>query len=259
MITAAELANLLGRHEHEFAVRTSTENAGFIALGQRTDIAATFYSLKIFPESVRAAFEDNAVSGAVSGKFHLITHQDEAYGQTLRLHVELRAGATADEALAPRLAELVVASLLRTNGEYRQLHQALGRRADPVITLHQFGTDGFAHGIKHRWAWRTLMIEVLDPVADRPRIDSLLDPAAGITLVDAWKSALPELASLDSPHLSPGTADSKASPVSISPPSGRKPPSRRRAGTCCSHGGARSSGFPTLTCSPGSGQRGIAT
>lgn len=55
------------------------------------------------------------------------------------------------------------------------------------------------------------MIEVLDPVADRPRIDSLLDPATGIRLVDAWKTALPELASLDLPHLSPGTADSKAS------------------------------------------------
>ena len=55
------------------------------------------------------------------------------------------------------------------------------------------------------------MIEVLDPVADRPRIDSLLDPAAGIRLVDAWKTALPELAGLDLPHLSPGTADAKAS------------------------------------------------
>jgi tRNA threonylcarbamoyladenosine dehydratase len=55
------------------------------------------------------------------------------------------------------------------------------------------------------------MIELLDPVADRLRIESLLDPAAGIKLVDAWKTALPELASLDLPHLSPGTADSKAS------------------------------------------------
>ena len=55
------------------------------------------------------------------------------------------------------------------------------------------------------------MIEVLDPVADRPRINSLLDPAAGIRLVDAWQAALPELASLDLPHLSPGTADAKAS------------------------------------------------
>ena len=55
------------------------------------------------------------------------------------------------------------------------------------------------------------MIELLDPVADRPRIESLLDPATGIKLVDAWETALPELASLDLPHLSPGTADSKAS------------------------------------------------
>ena len=151
VITTSELASLLGRYGPGFTVRTSTEDAGFIALGQRTDIAATFYSLKIFPESVRAAFEDTAVSGTVSGKFFLVTEEDEAYGQTLRLHVELRADATADEALAPRLAELVVASLLRTNGEYRQLHQVLGRRADPVITLHRFGAGRFAHGIKHRW------------------------------------------------------------------------------------------------------------
>ena len=151
VVAAAELAGLLGRCGHEFTVRTSAEDAGFIALGQRTDIAATFYSLKIFPESVRAAFEDTGVAGTVSGKFCLITDQDEAYGQTLRLHVELRAGATADDALASRLAELVVASLLRTNSEYRQLRQALGRRAEPVIALHHFGTGGFAHGIKHRW------------------------------------------------------------------------------------------------------------
>jgi hypothetical protein len=30
------------------------------------------------------------------------------------------------------------------------------------------------------------MIEILDPVTDRARINSLLDPAAGIRLVDAW-------------------------------------------------------------------------
>jgi phenylacetate-CoA ligase len=151
LVTASELARLLGQCGHECTVRTSTKDAGLIALGHRTDIAATFYSLKIFPESVRAAFEDTAISGTVSGKFHLITQEDEAYGQTLRLRVELRADAAADEGLAPRLVELVVASLLRTNGEYRHLHQALGRRAEPVISLHHFGTGGFAHGIKQRW------------------------------------------------------------------------------------------------------------
>ncbi len=55
------------------------------------------------------------------------------------------------------------------------------------------------------------MIEVLDPATDGARIRALLDPATGITFVDAWEAALPELASLDLPHLSPGTADAKAS------------------------------------------------
>jgi phenylacetate-CoA ligase len=151
VVTASELARLLDQCGHEFRVRTSTGDAGFVALGRRTDIAATFYSLKIFPESVRAAFEDATISGTISGKFYLMTHDDEAYGQTLRLHVELRAEATADEGLGPRLKELVVASLVRTNDEYRQLHQVLGKRAEPMISLHHFGTGGFAHGIKHRW------------------------------------------------------------------------------------------------------------
>jgi phenylacetate-coenzyme A ligase PaaK-like adenylate-forming protein len=151
VITAQELARLLDRCGHELRVRTSTAHAGFIALGRRTDIATTFYALKIFPESIRAALEDAELAGVLSGKFHLMTEDDEAFEQTLRLHVELRAGACADAGLAPRLRRLVVGSLLHTNSEYRQLHQTLGPRAEPEISLHRFGTDGFAHGIKHRW------------------------------------------------------------------------------------------------------------
>jgi hypothetical protein len=55
------------------------------------------------------------------------------------------------------------------------------------------------------------MIEILDPATDGARIKSLLEPATGFTLVDAWAAALPELASLDLPHLSPGTPDARAS------------------------------------------------
>ena len=151
VITAPELEHLLGLPGNDITVRTSAQQAAFIALGQRTDIAATFYSLKIFPESLRSALEENAVSGTVTGKFHLQTHDDEACGQTLRLHVELRAGAAPDAGLAPRLTELVVASLLRSNSEYRQLHQSIGSRAQPIVSLHQFGTGDFAPGNKHRW------------------------------------------------------------------------------------------------------------
>jgi phenylacetate-CoA ligase len=153
-VTAAELEGLLARTGHELAVRTSVRTSGFIVLGRRADIAATFYALKIFPGSVRTALEDSEVAPAVSGKFHLVTDCDEAQEQTLALHVELRAGASVEDSLAPRVGKLVVASLMRTNSEYRKLHQAIGSRAEPVIHLHPFGTGGFGHGIKQRWTGR---------------------------------------------------------------------------------------------------------
>ena len=171
VITASELARLLGRCGHEFTVRTSTEDAGFIALGRRTDIAATFYSLKIFPESVRAAFEDTAVSGTVSGKFYLITQEDEAYGQTLRLHVELRADATADEALAPRLP----GTCRRFSATHQQRVPATapgpGKARRPNDYPAPFRDGRLRARHQAPLDRRALMIEVLDPVTDRPRID----------------------------------------------------------------------------------------
>jgi hypothetical protein len=55
------------------------------------------------------------------------------------------------------------------------------------------------------------MIEVLDPAIDAERIAHLLLPKSGMTLVNTWEAALPEFASIDLPHLSPGTPDARAS------------------------------------------------
>jgi phenylacetate-CoA ligase len=150
-ITADALRELAAEHVQPFEITTSSTNSAFIALGQRSDIAATFYALKIFPESVRAALERPDLAPMISGKFRLVTETDQTHEQTLHLHVELRADATVEADLVARVRELVVASLTSTNSEYSQLHQTLGERAEPVVALHGFGTDGFVHDIKHRW------------------------------------------------------------------------------------------------------------
>lgn len=150
-ITADALGYLTCQHGKSLDVRTSSPEAAFISLGSRSDIAATFYALKIFPESVRSALEHDGLTSVISGKFRLVTESDEAHEQTLHLHVELRADATVEADLVTRIRELVVASLIHTNSEFRQLHQTLGERAEPVVALHGFGTDGFAPDIKHRW------------------------------------------------------------------------------------------------------------
>jgi phenylacetate-CoA ligase len=151
VINAPELERMLDQSGHCSPVKTSTTDAGFISLGSRPDIAATFYALKIFPESIHSALEVDGIAEFVSGKFNLITQSDEAFEQTLALHVELKSDAGFDASLIPRLHGLVVEQLSRTNSEYRQLLQTLGKQAEPTIHLHPFGTDRFTHTIKNRW------------------------------------------------------------------------------------------------------------
>ncbi|MFI6165483.1 phenylacetate--CoA ligase family protein [Nocardia sp. NPDC051052] len=146
-----EVAEALRRCGHQLPVRTSTVGSGFMVLRRRPDIAASFYAVKLFPESVRAALEDSAVRDAVSGKFVLSTETDDAFGQTLHLRVELSAAALPSATLRELLARRVVAALDRTNSEYRQLHATIGAMAEPVITLDPFGSSRFRYPIKHNY------------------------------------------------------------------------------------------------------------
>jgi phenylacetate-CoA ligase len=151
VMSSIELATILREHGHPTPVFTSTESCGFLALHRRTDVAASFYGLKIFPENIRTALENPAVAPVLTGKFTLASTSGERLEQRLLLRVELQARAAPDAAFADRLHRLVLDALDRTNSEYRQLRRSLGPRAEPVISLHPFGDDGFQPGIKHHW------------------------------------------------------------------------------------------------------------
>ncbi|MGY1980691.1 phenylacetate--CoA ligase family protein [Nocardia gipuzkoensis] len=151
VISAARLADTLREHGHRLPVVTSTDSCGFLALHRRTDVAASFYALEIYPENIRAALEDPVAARTVSGKFVLAVEHDDRFEQTLHLRVELREGACPAGGFGPMLQGTVTEALRRTNDEYRRLHATLGAAAEPVISLHRFGSAGFEAGIKHRW------------------------------------------------------------------------------------------------------------
>ncbi|MCP9618673.1 phenylacetate--CoA ligase family protein [Nocardia otitidiscaviarum] len=151
ILSADALSEALRAHGYRLPVRPSTETCGYLALHRRTDIAAAFYGLQIYPENVRAALEHADLADIVSGKFVLSVRSDEQFTQTLALRVELRTGVTPAPGFRDRLRQRVIAALDRTNGEYRRLHQTLGVAAEPDITMHDFGSAGFGPGIKHQW------------------------------------------------------------------------------------------------------------
>ncbi|QXQ15324.1 phenylacetate--CoA ligase family protein [Skermania piniformis] len=151
VISAAELDAVLRAHGHDLPIATSSRTAGFIALHGRTDVAATFYAVKLYHESVRPAIEDRAAAGRLSGKFVLSGAVDADFEQHLVLDVELCVGGSGGDALATFVQRSVVDSLRRTSTEYRKLHDTLGERAEPRVELHPYGSDRFLHGPKHRW------------------------------------------------------------------------------------------------------------
>ncbi len=150
VLSATEVANLAGTQGIPFT--TAAERAGFIALRGRSDVAASFYAVKLYPESIKPVLERPDLAAVLSGKFSLSVPDPDADRPDLVLDVELARNAGGDAALAAVVRERVVAQLIRTSTEYRALHADKGAAAEPVVRLHTFGSTTFRYDVKVRWA-----------------------------------------------------------------------------------------------------------
>lgn len=151
LYTPHEMSERLREHGSTEPIYMSNEGCGFLALRGRTDVATTFLAFPIYPESIKPALEGAHLSAELSGRFVLESQTSDTFAQTLHLRVELRAGREDRPGLLDDVRREVVESLDRTNPEYLQCHQKLGRRVEPHVTLHRFHSDGFQHNRKHRW------------------------------------------------------------------------------------------------------------
>lgn len=152
ILTRDDVADALRRCGYRLPICTSTLDSGFLVLHRRTDVAASFYAVKLYPESIRLALDDPSVNQHLSGKFTLTTRLDADFAQTLALRVELRRGATPPADLAGMVARRAIAALEATNSEYHRLRAEIGSRAEPFVSLDPFGSNPFGgDSIKTRY------------------------------------------------------------------------------------------------------------
>lgn len=151
ILTTAQVGAALARCGHRLPVRTTVFGAAFLALDGRTDVAASFYATKLYPDSIRSALADPALHGALTGKFVVSTRHGAAFEQTLDLRVELRENVSATPGFADMVRDRVAAALERTNIEYRRLRETLGPAADPEVTVSSYGSDEFHYTTKHSY------------------------------------------------------------------------------------------------------------
>ncbi|MFC8526277.1 phenylacetate--CoA ligase family protein [Nocardia sp. NPDC057227] len=131
-------------------LRPSVRGARYVVLHGRSGVAATFYSVKIPDEALRAALADPRLTPTLTGKFLLDRVDDERFRSELRLRVQLRRGIAPGPGLAELVGQVVVDSLRRVSSEYRELHRTYGAAAEPEVALDHFAADGYGGPIKHR-------------------------------------------------------------------------------------------------------------
>ncbi|MGX1762877.1 hypothetical protein ACWIG5_39305, partial [Streptomyces lydicus] len=145
ILTPSELTAVLRQHGHHLPVRTTHSDARFLIAHRRTDIAANFYGVKLYPDDIRSVLCASDLQEFLTGTFTLDTEWRPNLDQKLRLHVEVRAGAPLRQGIRELIRQRVTDQLKRSNSDYRQLHAALGIDAEPTIVLGDFGSNPFRY------------------------------------------------------------------------------------------------------------------
>lgn len=103
----------------------------------RTDVAATYYALNIYPDHIRVALEAPQFKSLLSGNFVVYNKESKnAKKQELHVDVELAPGTKKSKEFVEKIKQHILKQLLRLNIEYRKLYASLGASALPMVTVY---------------------------------------------------------------------------------------------------------------------------
>jgi phenylacetate-coenzyme A ligase PaaK-like adenylate-forming protein len=116
----------------------------------RTHFAVSFFGANVYPENVSVGLEQPEVCAWVTGKFVLQAREGIDDAPHLSIAVELAPGVAPDDDKRERIAQAVLAHLLRLNSEYANYAPPEYRL--PRVSLHPAGDPAwFPVGVKHRY------------------------------------------------------------------------------------------------------------
>lgn len=124
----------------------------FVYVYERKDLSTTLYGLQIYPETIRETLLEETFSPFVTGRFTLLTKFDDNHDQYLEINIEMRHEKEASQAFSSHLLAEVIKNLKLKNGEYKELANFLGGRAEPRLMFWQHEDPTyFRRDIKQKW------------------------------------------------------------------------------------------------------------
>jgi len=129
---------------------TTVRDMPFVYVFGRTGFALSLYGANVYPENVATGLEGTAIAPHVTGKFVLELEHGPDENVSLKLTVELAAGASPSEVLATDVARAARGELERQNSEFLG-YVPEARRTPRVVLLPLAHPDYFPKGVKHRY------------------------------------------------------------------------------------------------------------
>jgi phenylacetate-CoA ligase len=118
----------------------------FLYIFGRSDGTVFFNGATIAPSDIFEALLSDAELSTKFRTFKMSVEPDAVQAARLRIELELREGVAAEESLARRCREILLAHFLERNCCYRQAYENDPDGARPIIMLTPFGTGAFRQG-----------------------------------------------------------------------------------------------------------------
>ena len=144
VLSFARMVEILKKYKLDKEIDLVKRKQPFVIVKGRTDVAATFYALNIYPEHIRAGVEDREIKKMLSGNFFVYTKETkDSRHERLYVDLELAEGTKKNDVLRKKISEKITKHLMSLNIEFRKLHEAIGQKALPNINLFSHGSKNF--------------------------------------------------------------------------------------------------------------------
>lgn len=149
-VSGKQIGDRLQQAGYDALARDIDPQGCYLLVHGRTDVAAIYNAVNIYPDYIRPAVEHISLATRLTGRFIVRCVADENQHQSLVLDVELRAHQQPGDETAEHVRQLSIASLRQQSAEYRVVHDQKGAAAEPDVRLKPFGSGGFVTGGKQQ-------------------------------------------------------------------------------------------------------------
>jgi phenylacetate-CoA ligase len=130
----------------------------FVSVYERSDFSSSFYGALIYPEFIKKALADKKLEDFLTGKFTMITKNDDHEDQYLEITLEMKVGQKVSQKTKLDTFKSIYSTLMEQSAEFKKIVESLGKKSFPRLVFLPYGDQGhFVSGAKQKWIKKSVV------------------------------------------------------------------------------------------------------